>query len=295
MENFYPSISLNLFNEAIQYASTITEISDSDKATIQHSRKTLLFHNNKPWEMKSGDPDFDLPMGCYDGAEICELVGIFILNKLSNIIDKNSIGLYRDDGLGMLDKLSGPQIEQKKKKIIKFSKDCGLPITLTTNITSAEFLDLTLHLKTEFHQLFRKPNNDPIYIGINSNHPPQILKQLPKSISERSSENSSSKEVFDKSKTLYQKSLNNSGFYENLIYHQGNGNKNQHTKIKKRQRQIIWFNSPFQKIVKTNIGKKFFKFINRHFSKHPKMLKIFNKNTTKLSYICCKNMGPSSV
>ena len=101
LENFYPSLSLNLFNEAIQYATTIMEISDSDKAIIKHSRKTLLFHNNLPWEKKSGDPDFEVPMGCYDGAEICELVGIFILNKISNIIDKNSIGLYCDDGLGV--------------------------------------------------------------------------------------------------------------------------------------------------------------------------------------------------
>ena len=52
-------------------------------------------------------------MVCYDGAEICELVGIFILNEISNIIDKNSIGLYHDDSLGVLFKLSGPQIEQK--------------------------------------------------------------------------------------------------------------------------------------------------------------------------------------
>ena len=87
------SISLNLFNEAIQYASTTAEITDSEKAIIKHSRKTLLFHNNQPWEKKSGDPDFDVPMGCYDGAEICELVGIFSLNKVRNIIDKNSIGL----------------------------------------------------------------------------------------------------------------------------------------------------------------------------------------------------------
>ena len=47
-ENFYPSVSLNLFNEGIQYASTITEISDSDKFIIKHSRKTLLFHDNRP-------------------------------------------------------------------------------------------------------------------------------------------------------------------------------------------------------------------------------------------------------
>ena len=121
--NFYPSISSNVFNEAIQYASTITEISDSDKAIIKYSRKTLLVHNNQPWERKSGDPDFDVRVGCYEGAEICELVGIFTLNKVSNIIDKNSIGLYRDDGLGLFYKLSGPQTEQRKKKIIKIFKE----------------------------------------------------------------------------------------------------------------------------------------------------------------------------
>ena len=123
MEKFYPSISLTLFNEAIQYASTITEISDSDKTVIKHLIETLLFHNNHPWEKKSGDPDLDVPMGCYDGAEIWELVGIFILNKLSNITDKNSIGLYRDDSLSVFDKLSGPQIEKKRKKIMKIFKD----------------------------------------------------------------------------------------------------------------------------------------------------------------------------
>ena len=88
LENFYPSILLNVFNEAIQCASTITEISDSNKSIIKHSRKTLLFHNNQPYEKKSGDPDFDVPMDCYDGAEICELVGAFIFKMLSNIIGK---------------------------------------------------------------------------------------------------------------------------------------------------------------------------------------------------------------
>ena len=88
------------------------------------------------------------------------------MNKLSNIIDKNSVGLYRDEGLGVFDKLSGPQIE-KKKKIIKIFKDCGLSITVTTNITSVDFLDLTINLKTESDQPFRKRNNNPIYIDIN--------------------------------------------------------------------------------------------------------------------------------
>ena len=111
-----------------------------------------------------------------------------------------------------------------------------------TNITAVDFLDLTLNLKTGSYQPFRKRNNEPIHIYINSNHPPQILKQLPKSISKRLSKNSSSKEVFDKSKVLYEKSLENKGFYENLIYHQDNGNKNQHQKIKKRQLKITALN-----------------------------------------------------
>ena len=60
------------------------------------------------------------------------------------------------------DKLSRPQIE-KKKKIIKIFKDCGLSITVTTNITSVDFLDLTINLKTESDQPLRKPNNPDIH------------------------------------------------------------------------------------------------------------------------------------
>ena len=44
-------------------------------------------------------------------------------------------------------------------------------------------------------------------------------------------------------------------------------------------------------MAKTSIGKKFFKLINRHFPNHHKMSKIFNKNTMKLGYSCCRNIG----
>ena len=32
------------------------------------SRKTLLFNNKEPWVKKHGDKEFDVPMGCLDGA-----------------------------------------------------------------------------------------------------------------------------------------------------------------------------------------------------------------------------------
>lgn len=71
----------------------------------------MLFHSNQCWEKKFGDLDVDVSMGWYDGAEIYELVLNFIINKLSNIINKNNINTYRDDGLGVFDKLHGPQIK----------------------------------------------------------------------------------------------------------------------------------------------------------------------------------------
>ena len=43
-------MSLNLFNEAIRYASTI---SDSNKPIIKYLSKMLLFYNSQPWEKKS--------------------------------------------------------------------------------------------------------------------------------------------------------------------------------------------------------------------------------------------------
>ena len=46
---------------------------------------------------------------------------------------------------------------------------------------------------------FHKENNKPIYINKHSNHPPSILKQLPKSTEKRISETSSNKNIFDES------------------------------------------------------------------------------------------------
>ena len=36
-------------------------------------------------------------MGAYNGAEVCEIVGLFLLNNLANKFDKK----YRDDGLAL--------------------------------------------------------------------------------------------------------------------------------------------------------------------------------------------------
>ena len=79
------------------------------------SRKTLLFNNNEPWVKKTGEENFDVPMGFYNDVEVCELVGTYILNKLKNITNKENIGLYRDDWLGIFQNIPKAEIERKKK------------------------------------------------------------------------------------------------------------------------------------------------------------------------------------
>ena len=67
--------------------------------------------------------------------------------------------------------------------------------------------------------------------------------------------------------------------------------KPQTEKPKNRQRNIIWFNPPFNKNVSTNVAQAFLKLIDKHFPKSNKLHKIFNRNTVKVSYSCTENMG----
>ena len=73
-------------------------------------------------------------MGSYNGAEVCKLIGFFLLNKLSHVTDKCFVGLYGDDSLGVLRNYSSPVSERKQKEIIKWFKDYDLPMTIDTNI-----------------------------------------------------------------------------------------------------------------------------------------------------------------
>ena len=116
---------------------------------IMHSRKTLLFWQDSTWVKKEGDEDFDIPMGCYDGAEICELVGIYIQNKFCKLMNKKDFGFYRDDGLGILRNTSGLEADQTRKSIIKIFKECGLSITFEVNKKIVDFLDVWLNLNEQ--------------------------------------------------------------------------------------------------------------------------------------------------
>ena len=136
-------------------------------------------------------------MGSYDGAEICELVGIYVLTRLATIIKKSDCGLHKDDGLVILRNVNRQQIDRTRKSIIKIFKDVGVSIDIETNSKVVDFLDITFNLNNGIYKPYIKPNDRLLYINKSSNHLPQIINQLPKIISDRSSRNPSNKEVLN--------------------------------------------------------------------------------------------------
>ena len=52
IREFYPSISESIFKKSILFAKEHHHIPDEDVRIIDHCRKSLLFHENKPCKMK---------------------------------------------------------------------------------------------------------------------------------------------------------------------------------------------------------------------------------------------------
>ena len=100
IKDFYPSIKEDLLIEALEFAKQHVTIKPKDRETIFHARKSLLYNEGEPWIKKQSN-SFDVTMGSYDGAEVCELIGIFMLSLIGNKYNPNNIGLYRDDGLAV--------------------------------------------------------------------------------------------------------------------------------------------------------------------------------------------------
>ena len=67
--------------------------------------------------MKKDSGLFDVTIGAYNGAEVCELVGTFLLYQISIKYNKNKVDFYRDDGLAIFKNVSG-------KKLTRIFKDC---------------------------------------------------------------------------------------------------------------------------------------------------------------------------
>ena len=197
---------------------------------------------SETWKKRLTDSCFDVTMGSFDGTKICELVGLYIQSKLEKILPKFKFGLYRDDGLVLLSNLNGQQTDKVRKNIIEVFKDIGFSLEIETNLKEVDFLSISLILRNGTYRPYKKSNDRLIYIHNLSKHPPNVIKQIPNSIQDRLSKNSSNEEIFNTTKCEYEDLLRNNEFKVDFKY-----TKNQRQKPQNRSRNIIWFNSPLNK------------------------------------------------
>ena len=163
--------------------------------------------------------------------------------------------------------ISGQQIDQLRKKIIKIFKDIGFKIDIETNLKTVDFLEMTFNLMNGYTSLIKSLTTH----SKNSNHPPQIIKKLPKTIDDRVCRNSSNAEIFHASKIEYEAALKNS-WYKNVGFKYNLVNKNNNRR--NRQRNIIWFNLPFSPAVSTNVANRFLDLLDKHFPPNNRLHKI---------------------
>ena len=284
IDSYYPSITPELLIRALDWASDLVPISQADRELFHQTKDSLLFDRGTVW-VKKGDNSFDVSMGSWDGAETCDLVGLFLLSQLKHL--PVTLGLYRDDGLGV-STLNAKENEAIKKQISDVFKANGLGITIEVNKRVVSFLNVTLNLSNASFRDFSKENHVPLYVHKESNHPPAVTRCIVKGVGQRLSANSSSQEMFDATKGMYQEQLKRAGYTEELKFEP---REEEVRRRKKRKRQICWFNPPFCKSVITNVGREFLKILDKCFPPDHPCHKALNRQTVKVSYRTMPNLG----
>ena len=226
--DFYPSINENLFTKTIQFAEKHTTINETQKRILLNARQSLLHFDNSTWVKQNGI--FDVTMGAYDGAQISDLVGLYILHTIKEKIPEIDFALYRDDGIAHHTKMKPQRIDKIRKKLHDVFNEIGLKITVETTLTKVNYLDITMNINDNTYEPFRKPNDTPIYIHNESNHPPHVKKNIPIAVNKRLTTISSSNELFDQHKNEYQIALNKSKYFHKLTFDKKSNNNDIHNK-----------------------------------------------------------------
>ena len=288
--DFYPSITEEILRKTLFWAKNHVKsgiLSQNDIDLILAARISILAYKGDIWVKKTGE--FDVTMGSSDGAEVAELVGLYLLYELGlkGIIPRGTFGLYRDDGIVALTTSSGRRQEYIRQDLRKFFNNRGFKIDITPARPFVEYLDVRMHTN-KIHEIYYKPNNDTTYVNIQSNHPRSILKNFKNNTENRLSTLCSNNQTFERHAQRYKDILSKSGHPSDIKFKSQIQAEKPKTK-KRKNRTVSWFNPPFNLDIKSNLGKQFFELIRVHFGKSGS-LKFLNKHTVKLSYSTMGNV-----
>ena len=221
----YSSITKPYLIDAIKFSKKFTKFSDDDTELILHACQSVLFHENETWCKKNSNSYFDIVMGSFHRAEICDLNGLSFLDKVNTVTGISNIGFYRDDGHGVIDQTNGTHRVRLKKKMLKVFNDIGFKITIEIGSTSTDFIDVSLILLTDYYQVYSKPNTKIIHVNKNSNHLPTVRKQLPKMIENRLVSTSKNENAFNITISMFQTAINKVNYNYKLKFNRISKNR----------------------------------------------------------------------
>ena len=87
-----------------------------------------------------------------------------------------------------------------------------MDVIIECNMKIVNYLDVTFNLNDGTYRPYQKPDNIIQYMHVESNHPPNNIKQNPKTIEKRLSQLSSKEEIFNESAPFYKDKLHQSGY-----------------------------------------------------------------------------------
>ena len=119
---------------------------------------------------------------------------------MSVLIERDNVGLYKDNGLAVIHNAYSPKLDRLGKNIITIFENERLSITIETNLAKTDFLDVTFNFSTRKYYPYNKTSNSSLYIHAKSNHLPSIVKQLPKMVNKRISDLSCDESAFNNAK-----------------------------------------------------------------------------------------------
>ena len=92
---------------------------------------------------------FDVAICRYDGVEVCELIGLYILHKSHQHTQKEASVCTETTGLAVFKNMSTRYRETKSGKSFarEILADIGLKITMQSNLMVVNYLDVTLNRK----------------------------------------------------------------------------------------------------------------------------------------------------
>ena len=161
IKEFYPSITERTLDRALDLAKEYIVIPLDKVEIIKHCRKILLYYDDSIWIKKGEGGNFDTPIGAYDGAEICELVGYVLLYSINKIVDPSSHGFYQIDGLIIVDKSTPKKFDSMRKRLHRLFGKFGFRLDMQTDLKIADDLDVTLNLYNGTVYPFRKKEPGP--------------------------------------------------------------------------------------------------------------------------------------